>query len=297
MKQMRSILAPFVAALSVAVAQPHDQAFLRETEAWRAERVAKLREPDGWLSLVGLHFLPAGDSTIGSASDSQVKLPKGPARLGTVSVASDGNVVLQVAPGAEAHVEGRAVRRVEMKIAAGAAKPTIVTSGTLSLFAMDTNGRKALRVKDSASESRIHFAGLEYFPANPAWRIEARWEAFEKSRIIRVTDVLGQTGPALVPGKAVFDLDGRKVELLAIDEGRDRPLFFVISDTTSGKETYGACRFIYADWPKNGKVVLDFNRAENPPCAFTPFAMCPLPPRENRLPFAVRAGEKTYRKK
>jgi hypothetical protein len=109
--------------------------------------------------------------------------------------------------------------------------------------------------------------------------------------------MLGKTGPEPIPGKAVFEFEGKKYELLPIDEGRDVPLFFVFSDKTSGKETYGACRFLYVEWPSPGAttIVLDFNRAENPPCAFTPFAMCPLPPKENRLPFAIAAGEKNYR--
>jgi uncharacterized protein (DUF1684 family) len=118
---------------------------------------------------------------------------------------------------------------------------------------------------------------------------------FEKSRQIPLTNILGQVSPALVPGKAVFEWEGKTYELLAIDEGPHEPLFFVISDATSGKETYAAARFIYAERAKDGKIVLDFNRAENPPCAFTPFATCPLPPKENRLPFAVTAGERNYR--
>ena len=271
-----------------------DAAFRSEHDAWRAARVAKLTEPDGWLTLVGLHFLKDGESTIGRGRGNDVVLAAGPERLGRVMVKA-GAVTLTVADGVEAAVDGRKVRSVELKPADGAAKATTVTFGTASLFAMKPGGRPAIRVKDNASERRTRFAGLEYIPADPAWRIEARWEAFERSRMIPVTDVKGITGPQLVPGRAVFRRDGREYELLAIDEGRDKPLFFVLSDATSGKETYGACRFIYADWPQGDRIVLDFNRAENPPCAFTPFAMCPLPPKENRLPFAVMAGEKTYR--
>jgi uncharacterized protein (DUF1684 family) len=293
---MRRLLSLLV-AIGVVASCGANGAFVRETQAWREQRRAELLQPDGWITLVGLHFLKPGVSTIGSAKENAVVLAKGPQRLGKVEVAPDGTVWLDVAQSVEAAVDGRKVQRVELKPAAGARKATTVTIGTVSLFAMEPNGRKAIRVRDSASERRTEFAGLEYFPADPTWRIEARWEAFEKSRMIPVTDVLGQTSPALIPGKAVFERDGKRYELLPIDEGRDKPLFFVISDSTSGKETYGACRFIYVPWPKGDGIVLDFNRAENPPCAFTPFAMCPLPPKENRLPFAVRAGEKTYRGK
>lgn len=288
-------LALGLAAGALSAAAPASDAFVRETEAWRAERLAQLTTPDGWLTLVGLHLLQTGENTIGSARENDVVLTKGPARLGTVTVGSDGRVTLSLHANVDALIDGRRERTAELKLGAGARKPTLVTFGTMSFFALDRNGRKALRVKDSASERRTHFVGLDYFPADSKWRIVARWEPFEKSRMIPVTDVLGQTSPALVPGKAVFEHEGKRYELLAIDEGPGLPLFFVISDATSGRESYGAARFIYADLPKDGKVVLDFNRAENPPCAFTPFAMCPLPPKENRLPFAVTAGEKTYR--
>jgi uncharacterized protein len=117
---------------------------------------------------------------------------------------------------------------------------------------------------------------------------------FDQPRSVDITNIIGQVSPATVNGKAVFTRDGRTCELLPIDEGPGK-LFFVISDQTSGEETYGGCRFVYADPPQDGKVILDFNLAENPPCAFTPFATCPLPPKENRLPFRVTAGEKNYR--
>ena len=263
--------------------------------AWRAERVAQLTKPDGWLALIGLHFLKDGENTVGRAEGSEVKLAKGPARVGVVTLGADGKVRLRFEPGLAATIDGQAVSGGELRPGAGAVKPTLVRCGTVSFFVIERGGKMALRVKDSEAERRAHFAGIDYFPIDPAWRIEARWVAFEKSRMIPLVNILGQTSPALVPGKAVFEHGGKTHELLAIDEGPGEPLFFVISDATSGRETYGAARFIYAEAPKDGKVVLDFNRAENPPCAFTPFATCPLPPRDNRLPFAVTAGEKNYR--
>ena len=269
--------------------------FRPENEAWRAKRIAELTAPDGWLSLMGLHFLKPGENTVGHAHVSDVLLPRGPARFGVATLAADGKVTLQVAAGVEATIDGQVARGGELRVGVGAVKPTLVTCGTVSFFVIERGGKMALRVKDSASERRRNFAGVDYFPPDPAWRIAARWVAFEKSRMIPLTNILGQTSPALVPGKAVFERDGKTHELLAIDEGPGEPLFFVIADTTTGKETYGGARFVYAEAPKDGTVVLDFNRAENPPCAFTPFATCPLPPKENRLPFAVTAGEKNYR--
>ena len=271
-----------------------DAAYLKELETWRAQRVAQLTTPDGWLSLIGLHFMKDGDNTVGSAKDNDVVLAKGPAHLGTVTVAADGRVNVMLAAAADARIDGKPVLAGELRWS-GPGRPSLVSAGTVSFFVIERGGKKALRVKDSESERRTHFLGLDSFPADPAWRIEAQWVEFDDPRQIPITNILGQVSPAIVHGKAVFERDGQKFELLPIDEGPGEPLFFVMSDATSGRETYGAARFLYADAPVDGKVVLDFNRAQNPPCAFTPFATCPLPPKENRLPFAVTAGEKNYR--
>jgi len=271
------------------------ESYTREIETWRASRIERLTAPDGWLTLVGLHFLKNGANTIGGAKDNDIVLATAPAHLGTATLANDGKVMFSLAGEAktsEVRIDGAAAKSAELR---ADGKPTRVTFGTASFFVIERGGRKALRVKDSEAERRRHFLGLDYFPIDPAWRIEARWEPFEKARLVPITNILGQTSPSPVPGRAVFERDGRTFALLAIDEGPDEPLFFVIADATSGKETYGAARFVYAERPRDGMIVLDFNRAENPPCAFTAFATCPLPPKENRLPFAVTAGEKNYR--
>jgi uncharacterized protein (DUF1684 family) len=278
-----------------AIAAGAEIAFARETAAWRAERVAALTKADGWLSLIGLHFLKDGANRVGSAKDNEVVLAAGPARAGEVTLGADGAVSFVPEPAVGALVDGKSVAQAVLKAGEGVVKPTLVAVGTVSFFVIERGGKKALRVKNSESERRAQFVGIDYFPIEPSWSIAARWVEFEKSRQIPLTNILGQVSPALVPGKAVFEWEGKTYELLAIDEGPHEPLFFVISDATSGKETYAAARFIYAERAKDGKIVLDFNRAENPPCAFTPFATCPLPPKENRLPFAVTAGERNYR--
>ena len=280
-------------AASALRAADDNAALTKEIETWRAQRVARLTTPDGWLTLIGLHFLKEGDNTIGSAKDNDVVFAKGPAHLGKVTLAADGQLKIELAPDADARLDGKSAMAGELKW--NGRRPTIVTVGTVSFFVIDRSGKKALRVKDSESERRAHFLGLDYFPIDPAWRVEADWVLFDDPKQILITNILGQQSPAIIRGKAVFERDGKKIELLPIDEGPGEPLFFVISDATTGKETYGAARFLYADAPENGKVVLDFNRAENPPCAFTTFATCPLPPRENKLSFAVTAGEKDYR--
>ena len=155
------------------------ETYTRETEAWRQVRVAELTAPDGWLTLVGLHFLREGENRIGSAPDSDVVLPSGPALLGTATLGAANKVSLNLAPDVDARIDGAAVRQAELKSDADSGKPTLVTSGTIRFFIIDRGGKKAVRVKDSDAAPRRHFPGLDYFPIDPRWRIEARWEPFE----------------------------------------------------------------------------------------------------------------------
>lgn len=267
----------------------------KSIEAWRAARVARLTAPDSWLTLVGRHLLAPGDNSLGTESDNSIRLAVGPPYLGTVTLAADGTLTLTPAPSAFLAADGVPVHRPVPLVWQGDA-PTRVTFGTANFHVMRRGEGLYLRVRDTEAASRMHFAGLDYFPIDPAWRIEAAWVPFDPVRQVGITNMIGVTEPAPVPGKAVFTRDGHTVELLPIDEGGE-DLFFVLTDLTAGEETYGASRFLYAPKPKPGEttIILDFNRLQNPPCAFTAFATCPLPPKENRLPFRVTAGEKNYR--
>ncbi|TAL74616.1 MAG: DUF1684 domain-containing protein [Rhodanobacter sp.] len=278
-------------------------AYTHEIEAWRAARVARLTAPDGWISLVGLDWLRAGENRVGSAAGNDIVLTTGPAHLGTVTLDAGGATRIVLALDSAATVDGKSVREaalVDDTHAAPGATPTTVRFGDASFFVIDRDGRKALRVKDANAQARKHFAGIDYFPIDPTWRIEADWVPFTPAHALEMGTAIGTIDKVTVPGKAVFTRDGRRFELLPYQEEPGGELFFVLADRTSGKETYGAARFLYAALPAGGldhpgKVVLDFNRAYNPPCAFTPFATCPLAPPENRLDLAVTAGEKKYR--
>ncbi|HET6433034.1 DUF1684 domain-containing protein [Dyella sp.] len=278
------------------------QDVVQQVEQWRAQRLAGLTAPDGWLSLIGLEWLRAGDNRVGSAADNDVVLAAGPAHLGVVHVGDDGAVGIQLAPGSGATVDGKDVAQaplIDDMHATGDAAPTTVRFGTASFYVIDRDGRKALRVKDANAATRTGFRGIESFPIDPQWRIEAQWVPFVPPEKLEIGSVIGTIDAVDVPGKAVFQRDGRTFELRPYQEEPGGELFFVIADRTSGKETYGAARFFYAALPaggvtRPGTVVLDFNRAYNPPCAFTPFATCPLAPPENRLDIAVTAGEKKY---
>ena len=258
---------------------------------FRAERVARLTKPDSWLSLIGRHLLKPGENSLGTAADNTIKLATGPDHLGQIML-KDGEAVFTRAPGAEVRIDGQTAQTATLNYRGE--KPTMVAFGTTSFHVMQRGDSLFLRVKDTASARLKEFAGIDYFPTDPSWRIEAQWVSFTPPRQIPITNMIGQTTPAPVPGKAVFTRDGKTFELWPIDEGEDE-LFFVFTDLTAGTETYEASRFLYAEKAKDGKVRLDFNRAQNPPCAFTPFATCPLPPKQNALPVRVTAGEKKYR--
>lgn len=271
-----------------------DASYVAEIKAWRAHRVEILTSPDGWLTLIGLHFLSYGESTLGHAPDNRIVLAAGPEHIGAVTLESTGKVRLRVDPGVDVQVDGHHVLAADLDDGRQGT-PTLVTSGTMSFYVINRGGKMALRVKDSAAPRRTRFAGIDYFPIDPSWRIVAKWEPFVRPRQVPIKNILGQESSALVMGKAVFTREGRTFELLPLQDGLGEPLFFIIADQTSGDTTYAAARFLYADAPRDDTVVLDFNKAINPPCAFTPFATCPLPPAQNRLPIAVTAGEKAYR--
>ena len=288
-------------ATDAAAAQPSATEVVRQVEQWRADRIRRLTAPDGWLSLVGLEWLHAGANTVGSAPDNDIVLKVGPPQLGTVTLSADGRLHFRAAPDSGATIDGKPATDAVLvdDMHAGDTGPTTVHFGSASLFAIDRDGRKGLRVKDPQAASRTHFLGIDYFPIDPSWRIVADWVPFHPAHTLEVGSAIGTIDKVEVPGKAVFHRGGRTFELLPYQEEPGGELFFVIADRTSGKETYGAARFLYAALPaaglgKPGAVVLDFNRAYNPPCAFTPYATCPLAPPENRLDIAVTAGEKKY---
>jgi len=271
-----------------------DGDYTKQIDTWRAQRLQRLQAPNGWLSLIGLPWLKDGSNSVGTARGKDVVLSKGPAHLGTI-VLKDGKATITLDAAANAQIDGKAATSAEL-LDDSHEKPTTISFGNVSFYLIDRSGRKGLRVKDTEAETRTHFVGLDNFPTDPKWRVEAKWIAFDPPHQLEIPSVIGTVDKMPVPGKAVFERDGHSYELLPVLEEPDaKELWFIIADRTSGKETYGSARFLYAEMPKDGKIVIDFNKAYNPPCAFTPYATCPLAPPENRLALAVTAGEKKYR--
>jgi len=245
-----------------------------EILSWRQEREAKLRAPDGWLSLAGLSWFHEGANRFGKDPACDIPLPDGPAQAGVFEF-HHGKVMLN----------GREIKPDD------AGEPIHV--GRVNLFVIQRSDKVGIRVKDPESDARRNFHGLESFPISEQYRVAARWVA--EPRDIPILNMLGQTSPSPSPGYAVFRLHGQELKLRPIiEEPGAKELFYIFRDQTAGKETYDAGRFFYSEMPRDGKVVLDFNKAYNPPCVFTPYATCPLPPPENRLPLRIEAGEKKY---
>ncbi|TAM97650.1 MAG: DUF1684 domain-containing protein, partial [Rhodanobacteraceae bacterium] len=268
-----------------------NNAYQQEIERWHAARIARLTAPDGWLSLVGLEWLKPGQNRIGSAADNDIVLTKAPQHLGVVEWANDGSLVVSLRSDTGATIDGE-TRAGAVMLDDSHRAPTTVAFGSVSFIAIDRGGRKGLRVRDSEAATRSGFSGIDRFPVDPAWRIVADWLPLEPPFQLATGTVIGTIENYPAPGRAVFERDGQRFELYPVLEAPgDTRLFLVFADATSGKETYGAARFLYADMPRNGEIVLDFNKAYNPPCAFTPFATCPLAPPENRLGLRVTAGE------
>jgi uncharacterized protein len=282
------------ATLVVSAAAPtvtDGASFTEATAAWRAQREKRLTAEDGWLTLVALLWLKEGDNVAGSGEGATVVFPaKAPARFGTFHRAGDA-VSFQPEPTVTVTRAGKPFPGGPLKSDTDA-DTDILEVGGLRFFVIIRGDRVGLRVKDPDAPKRRDFHGIPTYPADPRWRIEARWEPAPKAESIPVPTVLGTVDQMPAPGTAVFTVDGKEYRLTPVLEAGETKLFFIFADATNRTETYGAGRFLYAEPAKDGRVVLDFNRAYNPPCAFSAFATCPLPPKQNRLPLAVAAGEK-----
>ncbi|MDY0021933.1 DUF1684 domain-containing protein [Arenimonas caeni] len=270
------------------------QAHEREIRDWRAARQERLLRPDGWLSLVGLHWINPGTTFIGSARENGTRLSLGPDQVGMLTLGKDGSARLRIAEGAEVLVDGEPAEGEVVLVPDSQGKPTVVAfnRGDASFILIERSGRHALRVRNAMARTRTSFPGIDYFEINPDFRFQARFEPHPPGKTMEIVNMLGMIEPMPNPGRVLFDKDGVTYSLEALDEG-DGQLFFVFADRTSGHETYAASRMLYAaPAGPDGLTVLDFNRAYNPPCAFTPYSTCPMPPPENRLDLRVEAGEK-----
>lgn len=262
------------------------------TRTWQEKRLQRLQSDDGWLTLVGLAWLKEGGNTAGSRKGVEVEFPTdAPEVIGTFT-RTGAVVAFEPASGVSVLLGGAPFKGGALKTDAAGGNPDVLKAGRFHFFVIARGDRMGVRIKDPEARARKEFKGIPTYPASAQWRIRARWEPSNPATTMAVPNVLGEVEQMRSPGTAVFTVAGKEYRLTPVVEEGTTDLFFVFGDQTNRTETYGAGRFLYAAPPQDGYVVLDFNRAYNPPCAFSAFATCPLPPRENKLALKVEAGEK-----
>lgn len=280
-----------------------ESADLRADQQWRVERAKELSAPDGWLTLVGLDWLKPGANSIGRAADNTIRL-KGRAPEHLCIIQLDGNQLRLLPPAGgfprELTLDGAPAH--EAALAPDDERPSTLATENLHLVVLHRGDRFALRIKDSESPTRTGFRGLHWYPVEAKYRLTAKWIPFVPAHTEQIPTVIGTTLKMPAPGLAEFTLDGKTIQIEPVLESPNaKELFFILRDATSHTTTYQASRFLYTEFPSNGldkpgTLVLDFNRLQNPPCAYTPYATCPLPPYINRLAIAIPAGEQRYTK-
>jgi uncharacterized protein (DUF1684 family) len=271
-------------------------AFRKDFEKWKSSLVQSRKQE--WLTLAGLFWLKPGENTFGADSANQLVFPAGKiaAKAGVFEL-QDGQVTMKLASGVTALIDGRPVAssvHLEPDIAE---KTTVVSMGSLQFHVIVRGQRVGIRLQDLQNPAVTKYQGPVFYPLDASWRVVARWVPSDGKKTEDVPNVLGDVTPTPVAGTAVFTLRGQKMQLEDLGGDPAESLFFVFSDPTSKSDTYPGGRFLYAGPVVNGTVILDFNRAYNPPCSVTPYATCPLAPKVNRLSVPIAAGEKYDRKR
>ncbi len=272
--------------------------YQNEIQKWQKERVERLKQEDGWLTLCGLFWLQEGENTMGDDSANVVVFPRGksPKVAGSIFL-EKGSLRLKAKPDAGIKYHDSIVTSMTIQSdGEGMSEPTILTLQSLTFYVIKRGDQLGVRVKDKENPSRLNFKGLEYFPIDLKWRVEAKYEPYTPPKLIPISTKIGTVVQDSCPGALVFEVNGTACRLDAVVESGDaKELFIMFTDETSGKETYGNGRQLYTELPdSNGIVILDFNKALNWPCIFTEYATCPIPPRQNHLPVRIEAGEKMY---
>ena len=274
---------------------PEEAAYVAEIQEWHKKRIDRLTSKTGWLSLAGLYWLKEGKNTFGSASENDIRFPEGnaPDFIGSIHL-EEGIVRTEINEDINVFNEGNLVNTIQMKPDISG-EPTILSVDSLSWYVIKRGERFGIRLRDHENENIKNFTGIEMYPIETTWRVQARLEPYDPPKIIDVPNIMGNINEETSPGVLIFSLEGKEYRLDPIGKPEGKSLFIIFADQTNGYETYGAGRFLYADMPgDDGLTMIDFNKTYNPPCAFTRFATCPLPPAQNVLPIRITAGEKKY---
>jgi uncharacterized protein (DUF1684 family) len=272
---------------SSSIAAP-DAAYVQSFEKWKAEQIADLKQ--NWLPLAGLYWLKPGANNFGTDAGNALVFPKGPAHAGEFDLAGK-DVTIKLLPEGHAKVAGKELTRAKLDSDVSG-HATMVEMGSLQFHVIVRGERIGIRLKDTESTSVRNFHGMVFYPLDMNYRVTATWIPSDGKKTIDVPNVLGDVTPVPVAGVVVFKINGQETQLTALGGDASKGLSFVFNDLTAKTNTYPGGRFLDTDPVANGMVILDFNRAYNPPCAVTPYATCPLAPKGNRLSVAIPAGEK-----
>ena len=276
--------------------------YVDSVDTWRARRLARLKSDSGWLTISGLYWLERGKNVLGSDPSSTVLFPKdaSPAKAGVIQLqfhpaTRAAEMVLTVVPEVRVERDSAAIHQEPIVLDKDGSS-AVYSMGRLKFWVIQRGQRYAIRVRDPESSIRKQFAGVDTWPVNPAMCVEGQLKPNATSTYVLVPNIVGYVDSMLAPGVVTFPVGDSTFSLIPVleDPADSTTLFFIFQDATSGGETYGGGRFLYADLEPSGRVVLDFNKAYNPPCAFNPNTTCPLPPEGNVLPIAIKAGEKAY---
>ncbi len=292
---MRNITVVFVLILLFINGCEKDQGnpdYVRSVKQWHEQRVARLKTESGWLNLVGLYWLHEGKNTFGSAGDNDIVFPEGaPAHIGAFDL-TDSLVSVNINPEIEVTADSHKVTDMILNDDLSDST-TVLQQGSYRWFVINRSGRYGIRLRNINAPLVKNFKGIDTYPVDEKWRVEAKFESYPSPKVIEIPNIIGSIETDTVEGRLVFRLNGNTFTLDPVSEGNE--FFIIFADETNGEDTYGAGRFLYTEKPDSlGMVVLDFNKAYNPPCAFTRFATCPLPPKQNYLHIMVTAGEKKY---
>ena len=279
-----------IASCSKTLEEKGDSKYISQIKNWHNKRIENLKKENGWLNLVGLFELKQGENKFGSGKNNSIVFPEGkaPDYLGTFTL-KDSVVTIKIENGADVKCEGKTVTTMELKNDMQGT-PTVLSYGSLRWFIIYRSGDYYVRLRDVDAPLVKSFKGIDTYPVNSDWKLEAKLVPFDPPKKVSIANILGKVEEDISPGTLVFTKDGKEFSFDALYEGNQ--YFIIFADETSGNDTYGAGRFLYVNKvDSTGKTIIDFNKAFNPPCVFTKYATCPLPLKQNHLKMKVTAGE------
>jgi len=287
------IIFSFYSCQTETLEQKGSSEYIAEVNEWHQKRIERLKDENGWLTLVGLYWLEEGENTFGSDKSSDIVFPENaPGKIGTIAL-TDSILTLSVSEGVNVLSEGKAVDRISLQHDL-TGNPTILETGSLRWYIIKREDKYGIRLRDTENKLRKEFDTVEKFPINTDWRLNAKFEPYYPPKTISLPSQLGNNVEEKSTGAAIFKIDDKEYKLDAIDAGGNR-LWFIYADETNGKETYGAGRYMYIDKPDStGNMIIDFNYSYNPPCVFTKYATCSFAPKQNHLRLRITAGEKMW---